>query len=115
MKMHLTVGLAQIDCRLGAVEANVERHVEWIERCLIWMGERGATRIDATGEAQRKWVEYLNQSGDATLFPQADSWYVGANIPGKARVFMPYVNGLNVYRDECDAVADEGYAGYTVR
>ena len=94
--------------------SSIEQHVEWIDGCLDWMGERGASRIEATGEAQAKWVEYVNQSGDTTLFPEANSWYVGANIPGKARVFMPYVNGLNLYRDECDAVADDGYAGFAV-
>ena len=94
--------------------SSIEQHVEWIDDCLTWMGERGASRIEATGEAQARWVEYVNQSGDATLFPEANSWYVGANIPGKARVFMPYVNGLNIYRDECDAVADDGYAGFAV-
>ncbi|HIE94557.1 MAG TPA: NAD(P)/FAD-dependent oxidoreductase, partial [Acidobacteria bacterium] len=92
----------------------IEQHVEWIDDCLIWMEQRGASRIEATGEAQAKWVDYVNQSADATLFPKANSWYVGANIPGKARVFMPYVNGFNVYRDECDAVADDGYAGFEV-
>ena len=94
--------------------SSIEQHVEWIDRCLVWMGERGASRIEATAEAQARWVEYVNQSGDATLFPEANSWYVGANIPDKARVFMPYVNGLNIYRDECDAAADDGYAGFAV-
>ena len=94
--------------------SSIEQHVEWIDACLAWMGERGATRIEATGEAQARWVDYVNRSGDATLFPRADSWYVGANIPGKARVFMPYVNGLAIYRDECDAVADDGYAGFAL-
>ena len=92
----------------------IEQHVEWIDDCLTWMEQRGASRIEATGEAQARWVDYVNQTADATLFPQANSWYVGANIPGKARVFMPYVNGFNVYRDECDAVADDGYAGFEV-
>ena len=92
----------------------IEQHVEWIDACLAWMEERGLSRIEATGEAQARWVDYVNQSGDATLFPRANSWYVGANIPGKAWVFMPYVNGLNIYRDECDAVADDGYAGFAV-
>ena len=92
----------------------IEQHVEWIDRCIAWMGDRGATRIEATGEAQAGWVRHVNEAADATLFPEADSWYVGANIPGKARVFMPYVNGLKVYRDTCDAVADDGYAGFAV-
>ena len=92
----------------------IEQHVEWIDSCIAWTAARGASCIEATGAAQAKWVDYVNQSGDATLFPQANSWYVGANIPGKARVFMPYVNGLNLYRDECDAVAAQHYAGFAV-
>ena len=93
----------------------IEQHVEWVSDCLMWMEQHGATSIMATDEAQSKWVNYVNDSGDATLFPAADSWYVGANIPGKARVFMPYVNGLNVYRNECEAVANDGYTGFVIR
>ena len=92
----------------------IEQHVEWTDACLAWMGERGVSRIEATAEARARGVDCVNQSGDATLFPQADSWYVGANIPGKARVFMPCVNGLAIYRDECDAAADGGYGGFAV-
>jgi len=94
---------------------SIEQHIEWIDRCMTWMGDKGATRIEATEEAQARWVAYLNESADATLFPQANSWYMGSNIPGKARIFLPYVNGLKTYRDECDAVADEGYKGFAVR
>ena len=92
----------------------IEQHVEWIDRCLAWMGEKGATRIEATAGAQAGWVRHVNEAADATLFPLANSWYLGANVPGKARVFMPYVNGLKVYRDKCDAVAEDGYAGFAV-
>ncbi len=99
---------------LTTMVSSIEQHVEWIDECMDWMGNRGATRIEATPDAQTKWVDYVNQSGNATLFPEANSWYVGANIPGKARVFMPYVNGLNIYRDQCDAVANEGYTGFEI-
>ncbi|MBT6202586.1 MAG: NAD(P)/FAD-dependent oxidoreductase [Alphaproteobacteria bacterium] len=94
--------------------SSIEQHVEWIDRCVASLEERGATRIEATPEAQATWVQYVNDTADATLYPQANSWYIGANIPGKARVFMPYVDGLKDYRDRCDAVADDGYAGFTV-
>ena len=92
----------------------IEQHVEWIDRCLDWMGARGATCIEATAEAQAAWVDEVNVAAHATLFPEANSWYMGANIPGKARVFLPYVDGLKTYRDRCDAVAGDGYAGFVV-
>ncbi len=52
--------------------------------------------------------------GDATLYPLANSWYVGANIPGKPRIFMPYVGGVGAYRKKCDDVAARGYEGFTL-
>tara|TARA_Y100001934_G_scaffold282786_1_gene398370 strand:- start:6182 stop:7774 length:1593 start_codon:yes stop_codon:yes gene_type:complete len=94
--------------------SSIEQHVEWVDRCMTWLGDRGATRIEADQEAQGRWVGYLNDSANATIFPLANSWYIGANIPGKARVFLPYVNGLKTYRDECDAVAEDGYAGFAI-
>ena len=59
-------------------------------------------------------MDEVNASAHATLFPEANSWYMGANIPGKARVFLPYVDGLKTYRDRCDAVAGDGSAGFVV-
>ena len=69
-------------------------------------------RIEATVEAEDRWVAHVNAAADRTLFPLADSWYVGANIPGKARVFMPYVAKIGAYRAECDEVAEKGYEGF---
>jgi cyclohexanone monooxygenase len=60
------------------------------------------------------WVAHVNELGDATLYPRARSWYTGANVPGKPRVFMPYVGGVNAYRRVCDDVAARGYAGFTL-
>ena len=62
--------------------------------------------------AQDDWVAHVNQVADATLFNQANSWYLGANVPGKARVFMPYTGGVVAYRQKCDAVADSAYQGF---
>ena len=70
--------------------------------------------IEATVEAEEAWVAHVNQVGDATLYPRANSWYMGANIPGKPRIFMPYVGGVGAYRETCDEVAASGYAGFTV-
>ena len=96
------------------VVAAIEQHVEWIDDCIGWLEERGARVIEADAEAEDAWVDHVNETADATLYPQADSWYMGANIPGKARVFMPYVGGLKRYRLHCEAVAADGYTGFNV-
>jgi cyclohexanone monooxygenase len=90
----------------------IEQHVEWISQCLSELRERGHTRIDAEPAAEDRWVEHVNEAADRTLFPLADSWFLGANVPGKPRVFMPYVAKIGVYRRECDAAAEAGYAGF---
>ena len=90
----------------------IEQHVEWIARCLTDLRAAGHTRIDATLAAEDRWVAHVTAAANRTLFPQADSWFLGANVPGKPRVFMPYVAKIGVYRKECDAVADAGYTGF---
>ena len=99
---------------LSNMVVSIEQHVDWIAACLAALRERGATRIEATLDAQGSWADHVNELANATLYPQATSWYLGANIPGKPRVFMPYVGGVGVYRDECDAVADGGYTGFSI-
>ena len=93
---------------------SIEQHVEWISGCLDYMREHRLSRIEAEPEASRAWVEHVNAVGDSTLYPQANSWYVGANIPGKPRVFMPYVAGVGVYRQKCAEVAANGYEGFSL-
>ena len=90
----------------------IEHHVEWISRCLTDLRRQGCTRIDAEVAAEDRWVAHVNEAANRTLFPLADSWFLGANVPGKPRVFMPYVAKIGVYRRECDAVAAAGYAGF---
>ncbi|HET8533491.1 MAG TPA: cyclohexanone monooxygenase, partial [Methylomirabilota bacterium] len=75
----------------------------------------GLTSIDPTVEAEDEWVQHVHDIASFTLFPMANSWYVGANIPGKPRVFMPYIGGVGVYRQKCDEVAAKGYEGFTLR
>ncbi|HEY2050531.1 MAG TPA: NAD(P)/FAD-dependent oxidoreductase [Caulobacteraceae bacterium] len=88
---------------------SIEQHVEWIIRCLSEMREAGRTRIEADETAQDAWVAHVAAVADKTLFPRAASWYMGANIPGKPRVFMPYIGAG--YRRKCDEVAASGYEG----
>lgn len=90
----------------------IEHHVERISDCLQHLRSRALNRIDATKAAEDRWVEHVNQAANKTLLPLANSWFLGANIPGKPRVFMPYVAKIGLYRKECQEVADQGYEGF---
>ena len=90
----------------------IEQHVEWISDCLAYLRSKGLAVVEASQPAEDAWVLHVNQAADQTLFPRANSWFLGANIPGKPRVFMPYVAKIGVYRKECQLVADKGYEGF---
>ncbi|MCO6418767.1 NAD(P)/FAD-dependent oxidoreductase [Siccirubricoccus sp. KC 17139] len=93
----------------------IEQHVEWITDCIDAMRKRGLRRIETTEAAMDGWVAEVNRAADATLLPQAKhSWYLGANVPGKPRVFMPYAGGMAHYRRICDQVAAKGYEGFVL-
>ena len=79
----------------------IEQHVEWIADCIAFMREHGWTTVEATEDAQGAWVDIVRDVAEVTLFHKANSWYLGANIPGKKRVFMPYVGGFAPYREHC--------------
>ncbi len=99
---------------LSNMIVSIEQHVDWIADCMTYMRERGYAAIEATAEAQEMWVAHVNDVGNLTLYPQANSWYMGANVPGKPRIFMPYIGGVGVYRQKCDDVAAKGYEGFTL-
>jgi cyclohexanone monooxygenase len=90
----------------------IEQHIDWIADCMQHMARTGATRIEPEASAEDAWVRQVNEAAAATLFVQANSWYLGANIPGKPRVFMPFVGGIGRYRAICDEVAAGGYRGF---
>ncbi len=93
----------------------IEQHVDWITDCIAHLRTRGRSRIEPTKEAVDGWVDHVNAAANATLLPQAGhSWYLGANVPGKPRVFMPYAGGMAQYREICDGVAARGYAGFVL-
>lgn len=98
---------------LSNVIVSIEQHVEWIAACLAWLRERGITRIEADRAAEDAWVDHVREVAAATLYLKANSWYLGANVPGKPRVFMPYI-GVSRYRQTCDDVAARGYAGFVL-
>jgi cation diffusion facilitator CzcD-associated flavoprotein CzcO len=97
---------------LSNMIVSIEQHVDWIAGCLAHLRERGQEVIEATLEAEDRWVAHVNEVGHATLYPLANSWYMGANIPGKPRIFMPYIGGVGAYRQICDDVAARGYEGF---
>lgn len=99
---------------LSNMIVSIEQHVDWIADCLVHLRARGHTTIEATREAVEAWVAHVNEVGRATLYPLARSWYTGANVPGKPRVFMPYVGGVGAYREHCDRVAALGYEGFSL-
>lgn len=97
---------------LSNMIVSIEQHVDWIADCLVHMRRHGVATMEASGEAEDKWVAHVNEVAHGTLYPQANSWYMGANIPGKPRIFMPYIGGVGVYRRICDEVAAKGYEGF---
>jgi cyclohexanone monooxygenase len=92
---------------------SIEQHVEWIADCIGHLRERGLGRIEATAAAEQRWVAHVNEVADGTLFPSCNSWYIGANVPGKPRVFMPYI-GFPPYVQKCNEVAANGYEGFAL-
>jgi cation diffusion facilitator CzcD-associated flavoprotein CzcO len=92
---------------------SIEQHVNWIGDCLAWMSRRGHRSIEASAPAQQDWVAHVNAVADSTLFPGCNSWYLGANVPGKTRVFMPLL-GFPPYVEKCNEVAARGYEGFAL-
>jgi cyclohexanone monooxygenase len=99
---------------LSNMIVSIEQHVEWIADCIAWMRDRDLAAIEASRDAEDRWVAHVNEVAHTTLFPQANSWYMGANIPGKPQIFMPYIGGVGVYRQICNDVAAKGYEGFAM-
>jgi cyclohexanone monooxygenase len=99
---------------LSNMVVSIEQHIDWITDCIAAMGQRQMDTIEATEAAEEMWVAHVNEVANMTLYPQANSWYIGANVPGKPRVFMPYPGGVNVYRDFCRDVVAKGYEGFVM-
>jgi cyclohexanone monooxygenase len=100
---------------LSNMMVSIEQHVDWIVRCIGYLRDRGLATIEPTADGEDAWVEHVRAVGDASLYPRAQSWYMGTNIPGKPRVLMPYVGGVGTYRAVCDDVAGRGYEGFVLR
>ncbi|MCC6433521.1 MAG: NAD(P)/FAD-dependent oxidoreductase [Acidimicrobiales bacterium] len=100
---------------LSNMPVAIEQHVEYVSRIIEHLRAEGLATIEADAEAQAAWVAHVNELAQPTMFMHADSWYLGANIPGKPRVFMPYCGGVGTYRKRCDEVAANGWEGFTLR
>jgi cation diffusion facilitator CzcD-associated flavoprotein CzcO len=90
----------------------IEQNVEWVTDCIRYMREKGFTRIAASPEAERSWTDHVNELAVGTLLEEVDSWFFGANIPGKKRTVLMYFGGAPAYRKKCDEVAARGYDGF---
>jgi len=93
---------------------SIEQHVDWIAEFLSYARQHRLASVEATQDAEHAWVAHVNEVGNSTLCPLAKSWYMGANVPGKPRVFMPYLGGVGAYRQKCDEVSEHGYEGFAI-
>jgi cyclohexanone monooxygenase len=99
---------------LSNMMVSIEQHIDWITDLFVTMRDKGQKVIEATQSAQDEWVAHNAEVGNATLYPLANSWYMGANVPGKPRVFLPYLGGVGPYREKCDEIAAAGYPGFVL-
>jgi cyclohexanone monooxygenase len=111
--LFLVTGPGSPSVLANMIEA-IQQHVEWIAACLAHLRDHGLRSIEATVEAQDAWVDHVNAVAGGTLFPTCSSWYLGANVAGKTRVFMPLA-GFPAYVDQCDEIVAAGYRGFTLR
>ncbi|MET0191360.1 MAG: NAD(P)/FAD-dependent oxidoreductase [Pseudonocardia sediminis] len=99
---------------LSNMIVSIEQHVEWVTDAIAYLREHGHAEIDATTEAEDGWVAHVEEVGNHTLYPTADSWYMGSNVPGKPRVFMAYIGGVGPYADRITEIANNGYEGFAL-
>ena len=101
---------------LSNMPVSIEQHVDWITDCISAMRASGKATIEALPEAQEQWVAHVNEVVSGTLMISANSWYMSANIEGKPRAFLPYLDpeGVGGYRKRCDEIAANGYTGFTM-
>ena len=97
---------------LSNMAVSIEQHVDWVADAVDALRRQGVERIEPTQTAEAGWVQHVNDCADITLYPTANSWYMGANVPGKPRVFLPYIGGVDGYRAVCDEVVAEEFFGF---
>jgi cation diffusion facilitator CzcD-associated flavoprotein CzcO/acetyl esterase/lipase len=97
---------------LSNMTVSIEQHIDWICDCLKDLRDESLEVIEPTATAEAGWVQHVNDCANITLFPTANSWYMGANVPGKPRVFLPYIGGVDGYRTACNEVVARDYLGF---
>jgi cyclohexanone monooxygenase len=97
---------------LTNVVVSIEQHVEWITDAIAHLLDKKISAMEADAAAEDAWVAHVSEVAERTLFVRAKSWYMGANIPGKPRVFLPFAGDFNTYRTRCQEVVDQGYEGF---
>lgn len=100
---------------LGNMPVAIEQHVEWVMDCIKHLQKNNIETIEAKMPAEDAWSRHCRELAYSTLYTKVDSWYTGANIPGKARGFQIYVGGYGTYRDICDEIAAIGYEGFVLK
>jgi cyclohexanone monooxygenase len=96
----------------GNMATSMEQHVDFVTDGLVHMRAQGFDLIEPALEAENAWVDHVQEVANSTLFPRANSWYMGANIPGKPRLFMPFIGGVGTYRKICEDIVADGYRGF---
>jgi len=92
----------------------IEQHVDWVAACLSYLRDNSKQSIEAEGAAEESWIQRVNDIADTTIYSSGcNSWYTGANIPGKPQIFMPYL-GYPSYVEKCESVAEQGYSGFKI-
>ncbi|MEB3031800.1 flavin-containing monooxygenase [[Mycobacterium] nativiensis] len=99
---------------LSNMLVSIEQHVDWVGDAIDEMRRNGVTTMEAEADAAEEWTRHVADVGNTTLYPKADSWYMGSNVPGKPRVMFAYIGGVGAYREKCDQVAAANYEGFTL-
>ena len=94
----------------------IEQHINWISQCIVYLKENGINQIEPNASSELTWISHVNDVAKDSMFtaPTCNSWYLGANIPDKPRIFMPYVGGFPQYREHCETEQDNHYPGFTL-
>ena len=100
---------------LASMIQGIEQHVDWLADCMSHMRDVGATSIEPILEDEDAWVAHVTDVSTVSLRSTCSSWYVGTNIPGRPRVFMPYIGGFPVYVQKCNEVMSDGFAGFVLK
>jgi cation diffusion facilitator CzcD-associated flavoprotein CzcO/acetyl esterase/lipase len=99
---------------LSNMIVSIEQHVDWVTDCIAWLQDGGYEAIEPTEDAEVGWNQHVADVAALSLASRANSWYTGANVPGKPRVFYPYVGGVDSYRAACDEITARGYLGFAL-